>query len=168
MTKGKLPFGKIIFAHRGPINQTNLANSSSSTDHHSDAAESDLNQAYGEYFTGSRALARASREYQPARDYPIPSGLVQTNQSPVKPPRPPPQFIQMARGSPLKSSLRLTPTKATKKKCTFENEDASILLETSGSVYQTPKMQMIEASDLIPTELVLYVSALQVRLTASL
>ena len=62
----------------------------------------------------------------------------------------------------------MTPTKATKKKCTFENEDASILLETSGSVYQTPKMQMIEASDLIPTELVLYVSALQVRLTASL
>jgi len=146
------------------LNRADTSDKSSSTDHHSDAAESDLNQAYGEYFTGSRALARASREYQPARDYPIPSGLVQTNQSPVKPPRPPPQFIQKARGSPLKSSLRLTPTKATKKKCTFENEDASILLETSGSVYQTPKMQMIEASDLIPTELVLYVSALQNKL----
>ena len=47
--------------------------------------ESDLNQAYGEYFTGSRTLTRQSREYQ--RDFPIPSGNVSIL-SPTKPPRP--------------------------------------------------------------------------------
>ena len=64
--------------------------------------------------------------------------------------------------SPLKSSLRQTPTPKSPKK----TRNDSILIEPT-QIYNTPSkiehIEIPEASDLIPTELVLYVSALQVR-----
>ena len=68
--------------------------------------------------------------------------------------------------SPLKSSLRQTPTPKSTKKCTFENE--SFMVEPE--IYNTPtkcvtkkeRLEIIQASEFIPTELVLYISALQV------
>ena len=79
--------------------------------------------------------------------------------SPLKQPKTEPK-------SPLKSSLRQTPTPKSTKKCTFENESFMMPAE----VYNTPtklntkkeRLEIIEASEFIPTELVLYISALQV------
>jgi len=151
------------------LNETTDKSTTHTVEQPSDV-ESDLNQAYGEYFTGSRTLTRQSRDYQ--RDFPIPSGNVSIL-SPTKPPRPTvPQFVQMARSpahnSPLKSSLRGKGTPKSDKKCTFENE--SFMVE-SQDIYSTPTkkaastgLKMLQASEFIPSELVLYVSALQNKL----
>ena len=72
-----------------------------------------------------------------------------------------------AHNSPLKSSLRGKGTPKSDKKCTFENE--SFMVE-SQDIYSTPTkkaastgLKMLQASEFIPSELVLYVSALQVK-----
>ena len=72
-----------------------------------------------------------------------------------------------AQNSPLKSSLRGKGTPKADKRCTFEND--SFMVE-SQDLYTTPTkkaapagLKMLQASELIPSELVLYVSALQVN-----
>ena len=102
--------------------------------HVSESAESDLNQAYGEYFNSLRGA------------YPLPSG-----KSPSKSPQ------------QLKSPLKLA------MKCKKFVNESIINMQQEDNVYNTPtkqkgrKSKMVQASELIPTELVLYVSALQVR-----
>merc|ERR1712106_901413 len=108
----------------------------------SDAESSDLNQAYGEYFISSRGHP------------PIPSGKSPQLKSPIQ---------------SGKSPLSKSPMKVAKmaKKSKFENESFIV----TDNVYNTPtkqqkglKFKMVKASELIPTELVLYISALQDKL----
>ena len=69
--------------------------------------------------------------------------------------------IKTVHKSPLKSSLRQTPTP----KSPMKIRNDSLLVDAT-QIYNTPikieHIEIPEASDLIPTELVLYVSALQV------
>ena len=103
----------------------------------SDSESSDLNQAYGEYFISSRGHPPIPSGKSPQLKSPIPSGKAPLSKSPMK----------------------------VAKKSKFENESFIV----TDNVYNTPtkqqkghKFKMVKASELIPTELVLYISALQV------
>jgi len=137
---------------RSTMNQSSMMQSEQVTEElkHpvlSDAESSDLNQAYGEYFISSRGAARDNYP-------PIPSGKSPQLKSPIP---------------SGKSPLSKSPMKLAKmaKKSKFENESFIV----TDNVYNTPtkqqkghKFKMVTASELIPTELVLYISALQDKL----
>ena len=142
--------------------------------------ESELNQAYGEYFTSNKTKMRQSREY--LQDYPVPSG----HSSYAIPTTPTHNSKIPLMQSPLKSSLKSSPGKRIRNHCKF-TEDPSflsgqpsyltllllilILGDAAYPIYQSPmkaihraapKPRIIRITDDVASELVLYVSALQV------
>jgi len=133
-------------------------------------SESDLNQAYGDYYTSTKMKLKQEREYK--QDYPVPSGFSPSTKTPKS-------RIPVALQSPLKSlksSLRSASPKMSKQ-CHFIEQDSFVqgdIPETG--LYQSPMSiktknknprggtRLMTASEAIPTEIVLYISALQDKL----
>merc|ERR1712131_403000 len=133
-------------------------------------SESDLNQAYGDYYTSTKMKLKQEREYK--QDYPVPSGFSPSTKTTKS-------RIPVALQSPLKSlksSIRSASPKMTKK-CHFIEQDSFVQGDIpEAGLYQSPMniktknktpksgIRLMTASEAIPTEIVLYISALQDKL----
>lgn len=133
-------------------------------------SESDLNQAYGDYYTSMKMKLKNEREYK--QDYPVPSGFSPSTKTTKS-------RIPVALQSPLKSlksSIRSASPKMIKK-CHFIEQDSFVQGDIpEAGLYQSPMnvktknknlksgIRLMTASEAIPTEIVLYISALQDKL----
>lgn len=132
--------------------------------------ESELNGAYGDLYTNVTTRKRRAKEW--VSTVPVPSARTAPPR-PALPPKRPSSPAGNVFNSPIKSSIRQSPSRSLKK-CSFVEEPSFVAdfiteseeIYTAGTPPKEPKREteILPAVDGVPVELVLYISALSNKL----